>query len=97
MYGRTVEVSWLELKEVRSRLVRKEIVMKKRKIGWAGWWDCKRQKRKVKKAYKDWKGGGMFYTGEEKGEGTNRQEEGRDEREDLGRGEEDEDTDREIH
>lgn len=47
-----------ELKEkMRSGLVRKEILIKERKIGWAGWWDrdCKRQKGKVKKVYKDWK------------------------------------------
>lgn len=78
MYGRVEEGSWQELKEkmTRNKRVRKEIVIKERKIGWAGWWDrdFKRQKRKVKKAYKVWKGGreteGAIYTEEEKDKGT---------------------------
>jgi len=59
--GEEIETIWKNLKKgVEEIRVRKKISLRKKRIGEKDWWDseCKRRKRRVKRAYKEWKRGG---------------------------------------
>lgn len=56
----TIEKKWEKIKEtVKAALVKEEKRMRRRKLGYKEWWDrgCTKEKRKVVKAYKNWKNG----------------------------------------
>jgi len=56
----TVEEKWERLKViVHEALVKREVKIRKRKIGYKDWWDrsCTRKKRTVHRTYKCWKNG----------------------------------------
>jgi len=58
--GESVEEIWESLKkEVKKCEPRKEIKIRKKRLGEHSWWDaeCKRSKRKLYKAYRRWKKG----------------------------------------
>jgi len=55
--GESVEEIWESLKKGVKCETRKEIKIRKKRLGEHSWWDaeCKRNKRKVYKSYKRWK------------------------------------------
>lgn len=58
--GETTEDIWRNLKEgVEKCVIRKQVKIKRKKIGERDWWDteCKKEKKKVKRAYKRWRQG----------------------------------------
>lgn len=58
--GETAEDIWRNLKEgVEKCVIRKQVKIKRKKIGERDWWDteCKKEKKKGKRAYKRWRQG----------------------------------------
>lgn len=58
--GETTEDIWRNLKEgVEKCVIRKQVKIKRKKIGERDWWDteCKKEKKKVKRVYKRWRQG----------------------------------------
>ncbi|XP_077277120.1 uncharacterized protein LOC143905535 [Temnothorax americanus] len=56
----SIEEKWNKLKEIiHEAMIRKEIKIKNRKIGFKDWWDrnCTRKKREVKRMYMSWRKG----------------------------------------